>query len=116
VTLPRRVGVRRLPQLAPEPFERPEAEWRRLGAPADLWDLQVAAAAQLAAHRAVLTPGEAGYPGPRWFLAHRWWRRHRPPFLAERDALTPVEAALMATWSRHDRVVDPAPTAPYPPS
>jgi hypothetical protein len=81
--MPRRTGARRRPQPAPELFNRSEAEWRRLGAPVDLYVVVAAAAAELREHGPLLEPGEAGHPGPEWFYARRWWREHRPAFLAD---------------------------------
>jgi hypothetical protein len=98
--MPHRTGVRRRSELRPEPFERPEAVWRALAAPKDLYDLEAAAAAELDAHGTILRPGEPGYPGPLWFYARRWWRRERAPFLAAADQLTPAEAALVAQRRR----------------
>jgi hypothetical protein len=79
-----------------QPFERSREEWIRLGAPADLFDLEAAAAAELIAHGAILQPDEPGYPGPLSIYAHRWWRHcRRAAWLAEHDALTARERDLL---------------------
>jgi hypothetical protein len=98
--MPRRTGARRRPQPAPELFDRPPAVWRQLGAPPDLYDVDAAAAAELAAHRAVLEPGEAGHRGPEWFYARRWWREHRWRFLASKGQLTAREAVILGRPGR----------------
>ena len=77
------------------PFERPAAVWRELGAPPELYDVQGAAAAELVDQGGILEPGEAGYPGPLDFYARRWWRRHRPVFLADVGQLTPAERRII---------------------
>jgi hypothetical protein len=88
--------MRRRYPPTPEPFDRPEAEWRRLGAPVDLYDPEAAAEAELAEHGAVLEAGSPGFPGPASFYAHRCWHRHRPRFLAAAGVLTRVEAKMVA--------------------
>jgi hypothetical protein len=98
--MPRRTGMRRRTLPAPEPFDRTPAEWRRLGAPVDLYDLELAAECELAEHGAVLEPGEPSAPGPLWFYAARWWRAHRPPFLAAAGALTRAEQRRYARPGR----------------
>jgi hypothetical protein len=92
--MPRRVGALRRLELPGEPFERPVAVWRELGAPADLYDLEVAADAYLDAYGPLIDPELGG--GPRWFYARRWWRQHRPRFLEVAGQLTPAEAAMLA--------------------
>jgi hypothetical protein len=82
------------------PFERSVAEWQALDAPADLYDVQLAAAAELAEHGAILEPDSPSWPGPLGVYAGRHWRRMRPAFLAAKGALTAVEAALLAERSR----------------
>jgi hypothetical protein len=79
------------------PFERPAPVWRELGAPPELVDVEAAAAAELAAHGPLIGLELGG--GPRLFYARRYWRRHRPRFLAARGALTGREAAILA-WRR----------------
>jgi hypothetical protein len=76
------------------PFERTPAVWRELRAPVDLFDVEAAAAAELAEHGAILRPSEAGFPGPSLFYARRWWRRRRPAFLAAANQLTEAETIL----------------------
>lgn len=80
------------------PFERPVAVWKALGAPADLWDPELAAKAELT-HGAgpILRPGDVGFPGPAQFYAARWWRRHRPAFLQQAGQLTAAEARIVAS-------------------
>jgi hypothetical protein len=85
------------------PFDRPPAVWCQLGAPLELYDVEAGAAAELAAHGAVLGPSDAGYPGPADFYARRYWRRHRPGFLAGVGQLTPREAALLRQRRRRPR-------------
>ena len=82
------------------PFERPIEVWRALRAPATLYDVDLAAAAEVAEHGAILQPGEAGYPGPSIFYARRYWRQARPAFLAEHGQLTAAEARLLARRPR----------------
>jgi hypothetical protein len=98
--MPRRTGMRRRYPPTPEPFDRPVAEWRRLGAPPDLFDLELAAECELAEHGAVLAPREPSAPGPLWFYARRHWREHRPRFLADRGQLTRPEARRYARPGR----------------
>jgi hypothetical protein len=86
------------------PFERTLAVWRELRAPIDLYDVEAAAAAELAAHGAILRPPEAGFPGPAAFYARRWWRLRRPAFLGAANQLTEAEARILAHpghgWTR----------------
>jgi hypothetical protein len=76
------------------PFERPAAVWRELGAPLELVDVEAAAAAELAEHGPLIGREFGG--GPVEFYAGRYWRRHRPRFLAARGQLTPAEARIVA--------------------
>jgi hypothetical protein len=92
--------MRRRYPPTPEPFTRPVAEWRRLNAPPDLYDLELAAECELLEHGAVLEVGEPAAPGPAWFYAGRWWRQHRPPFLAAAGELTRAEARRYARPGR----------------
>jgi hypothetical protein len=76
------------------PFERPTAVWKALHAPLELYDVDAAADAYLAEHGPLIDSELGG--GPPWFYAARWWREHRPPFLASKGGLTLQEAQIMA--------------------
>ena len=96
--MPRRQrGARRRPQVERQPFDRSPAEWRALGAPPELYDVEAAAAAEVREHGAIL---EGPDPGPPGFYAARWWRRTRAEFLAAAGALTGAEARLLARRGR----------------
>jgi hypothetical protein len=98
--------VRRRPSdddgVAREPFDRSPATWRRLGAPAQLYDETLAAATWRSyAPRGYRLDGDQLDPsGARELLAHRHWRWARPAFLAEVDGLTPHEASLLERFPK----------------
>lgn len=78
-----------------EPFDRSEATWRRLGAPADLYDEAAAAAAWRAKAPAGYRLDALGVVvdqvAVRRICARRWWDWARPAFLAAANALTTDE-------------------------
>jgi hypothetical protein len=83
-----------------EPFDRPLAAWRRLGAPPDLYDKAAAAEAWNSyAPAGWRLDGFPEHPA-RQILAHRHWQWARPAFLAEVGALTPQEARLLERWPK----------------
>ena len=83
--------------------DRSLTAWRRLGAPADLYDVDLAAERAAAARMAPIDPGRAGLPDEvynplelRRLLAFRYWAWARPAFLAGAKALTAEERARLA--------------------
>lgn len=94
-----------------EPFSRTAREWRDLGAPAWVYDLDVAAAAYISWARAGygrnadLTDGVIGH----YFVAMQWLPRCvQPRYLDHVSALTAGEAQLLASdrsarWGRPGR-------------
>ncbi len=85
------VGDLRPEDVGLELFDRSLTTWRRLGAPADLYDVDMAAAAEVA------PTGFAFYPNQlRRLLARRYWQWARPAFLASIGALTAEERDRLA--------------------
>jgi hypothetical protein len=84
-----------------EPFDRSLEEWRRLGAPPDLYDEAAAAAAERQQCAPQYTmDGLSGQQQVQRLLARRWWHWRRPQFLAEVGALTAAESERLQRWPK----------------
>jgi hypothetical protein len=88
-----------------EPFDRTEATWRRLGAPAALYDEAAAAAAWRAKAPRGYRLDDLGdivfdEVAVRRFCAQRWWSWSRPAFLAAANALTADERRRLSEHPR----------------
>ena len=89
------VGDLRPEDVGLELFNRSLTTWRRLGAPADLYDEAKAAAAEVA------PTGFAFYPDQmRRLLARRHWSWARPEFLTKIGALTLEERTRLDRYPK----------------